>query len=108
MTVREHLQDKVNAWIAKTLWAQISTEKDNKTMRTHELTGDMREVIPWMMNRVEEVIEEFISEKRAKKALEKVREPIKVIASLEGLKKHAEAIDVRFKQSIERQKTEKK
>jgi len=33
----------------------------------------------------------------SKKALEKVREPIKVIASLEGLKKHADAIEVRFK-----------
>ncbi len=33
----------------------------------------------------------------SKKALEKVREPIKVIASLEGLKKHGEAIEVRFK-----------
>lgn len=33
----------------------------------------------------------------SKKALEKVREPIKVISSLEGLKKHTEAIEVRFK-----------
>ena len=68
MTVREHLQDKVNAWIAKTLWAEISTEKDHKTMRTHELTGDMHQVIPWMMNRMEELLKEFIPEKaRAKK-----------------------------------------
>jgi histidinol dehydrogenase len=33
----------------------------------------------------------------SKKALEKVREPVKVISSLEGLKKHTESIEVRFK-----------
>ena len=67
MTIREHLQDKVNAWIAKELWAGISTEKDAKTMRTHELTGDMHQVIPWMMKRMDEILDEFVPEKRTKK-----------------------------------------
>ena len=67
MTVREHLQDRVNAWIAKTLWAKISTELDSKTM-SGEL-ADEHVQFPWMQKRMNELLEEFIPEKvRAKKA----------------------------------------
>jgi len=66
MTVKEHLQDKVNAWIAKTLWAKISTELDAKTM-SGEL-ADEHAQFPWLQKRMGELLKEYVPEKvRAKK-----------------------------------------
>lgn len=65
MTIQEHLQDKVNAWIAKQIWQSISTEKDNLTMREHKL-ATTREQFDFMRQRADELIRELVDAEETK------------------------------------------
>lgn len=57
MTIRQHLNDKVNAYIAKELWQKISTEYDDKVM--HGGLGDEHERFPWLVKRAKELLKEY-------------------------------------------------
>ena len=68
MTVKEHLENIASGWIAKQLWGDISTELDGKIMRTHELDGDLHKSIPWILNRIDEMLKDYFPEKVRKKS----------------------------------------
>lgn len=64
MTIKEHLQARTNDWIAKQLWAQMSTELDNKTMAG--VFKDEPERFAWILKRINELLSEYKLEDKRK------------------------------------------
>jgi hypothetical protein len=64
MTVKQHLEDRVNAWLAKQLWDKISTELEKK-MRGELADEHVR--FPWIQERVKELLSEYLPEKIRKR-----------------------------------------
>jgi CO dehydrogenase/acetyl-CoA synthase beta subunit len=64
MTVKQHLEDRVNAWLAKQLWDKISTELEVK-MRGELADEHVR--FPWIQERVKELLSEYLPEKIRKR-----------------------------------------
>ena len=76
MTIKEHLENKVNDYIARQIWAKVSTELDAK-IPTGEL-ADEHVRFPWMMKRALELMEEYKPvDKPAKKKPVPKKEPVK-------------------------------
>ena len=64
MTVKQHLTDKANAYIAKELWQKMSSELNNRIERGE--LGDEHERFPWIAKRVKEILEEYLNEEKPK------------------------------------------
>ena len=60
MTVRQHLTDKANAWIASQLWRKINKELG----RNEKELVDEHEKFPWIMNRVKELSKEYLNDEK--------------------------------------------
>ena len=76
MTIKESLENKVNDYIARQIWAKVSTELDAK-IPTGEL-ADEHVRFPWMIRRALELLDEYMAEKKPKeKKPAPKKEPVK-------------------------------
>ncbi|HUS88653.1 MAG TPA: hypothetical protein VMW91_04645 [Desulfosporosinus sp.] len=69
MTVKQHLEDKINAYIAKQIWGKISTELD-RMVPSGELAEEQKRY-RWIIVRGIELLKEYVgkegkNEKKAK------------------------------------------
>lgn len=65
MTIKEHLENRVNDYIARQIWAKVSTELDAR-IPTGEL-ADEHVRFPWMLKRAIELMEEYMGKKKPEK-----------------------------------------
>ena len=77
--------NRVNDYLARQIWAKISTELDHQMMQAGKL-NDEHERFPWMLKRAEELLEEYIVEKKPEKPGKKV--PVEKVPAVK--EKHEE------------------
>ena len=65
MTIKQHITEKVNEYIARQIWAKISTELDHLMMQQGKLHDEV-ERFAWMRKRANELVKEFANEKETK------------------------------------------
>ena len=64
MTVKQRLEELVNARIAKELWDKLNTELEAKSMSGELADEHVR--FSWMTKRSKELLKEYLNEKETK------------------------------------------